>query len=98
MSWNLMEIVVIIDRRPMCHIKGISGEDFAQAVCSAPTTAYLERAQSFSYKVGFTLKDAVADIAEKLKVQERDLTTLSQWLYIFTKVGFPLQSNACVCH
>ena len=86
MSWNLMEIVVIIDRRPMCHIKGISGEDFAQAVCSAPTLAYLERAQSFSYKVGFTIKDAVADIAEKLKVRERDLTTLSQWLYIFTKV------------
>ena len=88
MSWNLMEIVVIIDRRPMCHIKGISGEDFAQAVCSAPTLAYLERAQSFSYKVGFTIKDAVADIAEKLKVRERDLTTLSQWLYIFTKVTF----------
>ena len=66
-------------------------------ICSAPTLAYLERAQSFSYKVGFTIKDAVADIAEKLKVQERDLTTLSQWLYIFTKVGLPLPSNASVC-
>merc|ERR1712130_307282 len=80
-----MEIVVITDRRPMCHIKGISGEDFAQAVCSAPTLAYLERAQSFSYKVGFTIKDAVADIARKLDIKENDNASLSQWLYIFTK-------------
>ena len=47
LSWNLMEIVVIIDRRPKCHVKGISGEEFAEAVCSAPTVAYLERARSF---------------------------------------------------
>jgi len=85
MTWNLMEIVVIIDRRPKCHIKGISGEDFAEAVCTAPTMAYLERAHSFSYDVGFTIKAAVADIADKLKVRERNVTTLSQWLYIFTK-------------
>ena len=47
LQWNLMEIVVIIDRRPKCHIKGISGEKFATTVCSAPTTAYLEQAESF---------------------------------------------------
>ena len=46
-DWNLMKIGVIIDRRPKCHIKGISGEKFATTVCSAPTMAYLEKAQSF---------------------------------------------------
>jgi hypothetical protein len=89
MAWNLMEVVVIIDRRPKCHIKGISGEEFATAVCTAPTAAYLERAQSFSYDVGLTIKEAVADIAKQLSVRERDVTTLSQWLYIFTKVRRP---------
>ena len=39
----------------------------------------------FSYDVGFTIKDAVKDIAEKLNVKERDVANLSQWLYIFTK-------------
>lgn len=85
LHWHLMEIVVIIDRRPKCHIKGISGEDFAKAVCTSPTMAYLDKAQSFSYDVGFTIKDAVKDIAEKLNVKERDVANLSQWLYIFTK-------------
>jgi len=85
LSWNLMEIVVIIDRRPKCHVKGISGEEFAEAVCSAPTVAYLERARSFYYDVTYSIKDAVADIAEQLSVRERNATTLSQWLYIFTK-------------
>ena len=47
LHWHLMEIVVIIDRRPKCHIKGISGEVFAQAVCTAPTMAYLEKATRF---------------------------------------------------
>ena len=47
LQWHLMEIVVIIDRRPKCHIKGISGENFAKTVCTAPTVAYLDRAQSF---------------------------------------------------
>ena len=47
LHWHLMEIVVIIDRRPKCHIKGISGENFAKAVCTAPTMAYLDKAQSF---------------------------------------------------
>ena len=47
LQWQVMEIVVIIDRRPKCHIKGISGENFAKAVCTAPTMAYLERAESF---------------------------------------------------
>ena len=32
-------------------LQGISGEQFAQAVCSAPTMAYLEKAQSFRWKV-----------------------------------------------
>ena len=45
--WSVMEIVVIIDRRPVCHIKGISGEKFATTVCSAPTSAYLDQAQTF---------------------------------------------------
>ena len=35
--------------------------------------------------MGFTIKDAVKDIAEKLSVKDRDVSTLSQWLYIFTK-------------
>ena len=47
LQWNMMEIVVIIDRRPKCHIKGISGEKFATTVCSAPTKAYLDKAISF---------------------------------------------------
>ena len=47
LQWNLMEIVVIIDRRPKCHIKGISGDKFATTVCGAPTTAYLQQAESF---------------------------------------------------
>ena len=47
LTWHVMEIVVIIDRRPKCHIKGISGENFAKVVCTAPTVAYLERAKSF---------------------------------------------------
>ena len=47
LHWHLMEIVVIIDRRPKCHIKGISGENFAKAVCTAPTMAYLEKATTF---------------------------------------------------
>ena len=47
MQWSLMEIVVIIDRRPKCHIKGISGEKFATTVCSAPTMAYLDGAVTF---------------------------------------------------
>ena len=46
-TWNLMKIGVIIDRRPKCHIKGISGEKFAITVSSAPTMKYLEKAQSF---------------------------------------------------
>ena len=46
-SWSQMEIVVVIDRRPKCHIKGISGEKFATTVCSAPTMAYLDRAVTF---------------------------------------------------
>ena len=47
LQWSLMEIVVIIDRRPKCHIKGISGEKFATTVCSAQTMAYLDRAVTF---------------------------------------------------
>eukprot|EP00092_Neocalanus_flemingeri_P017251 GFUD01018654.1.p1 GENE.GFUD01018654.1~~GFUD01018654.1.p1 ORF type:complete len:659 (-),score=173.57 GFUD01018654.1:257-2050(-) len=85
LQWHLMEIVVIIDRRPKCHIKGISGENFARAVCTGPTTSYLERATTFGYDVGMSIKNCVKDIAEKLSVKERDVATLSQWLYIFTK-------------
>jgi len=77
--------VVIIDRRPKCHIKGISGDKFATTVCGAPTTAYLQQAESFSYDIGLSLKDCLTDMAERLNVRERDLTTLNQWLYIFTK-------------
>ena len=47
LHWHLMEIVVIIDRRPKCHIKGISGENFAKAVCAGPTSAYLKNATTF---------------------------------------------------
>ena len=47
LQWSQMEIVVIMDRRPKCHIKGISGEMFATTVCSAPTLAYLDRAVTF---------------------------------------------------
>ena len=37
--------------------------------------------------MGITIKDAVKDIANKLEIKERDsLPSLSQWLYIFTKV------------
>jgi len=85
LTWHLMEIVVIIDRRPTCHIKGISGEKFATTVCSAPTVAYLDRAISFSYEVGRSIKESVEDIARKLEIKENDNSSLSQWLYIFTK-------------
>ena len=47
LHWHLMEIVVIIDRRPKCHIKGISGENFSKAVCTGPTTNYLDIATTF---------------------------------------------------
>ena len=40
-----------------------------------------------SYDIDISLKDCLTDMAEKLEVKERDLTTLNQWLYIFTK-GF----------
>merc|ERR1712142_9237 len=85
LQWHSMEIVVIIDRRPKCHIKGISGEVFAQAVCTAPTMSYLEKATRFSFDVGTSIKTCVKEIAEKLNVKERDVATLNQWLYIFTK-------------
>ena len=32
-----------------------------------------------------SIKNCLKDIAEKLSVKERDVATLSQWLYIFTK-------------
>ena len=41
----------------------------------------------FSYDIDISLKDCLTDMSEKLDVRERDLTTLNQWLYIFTK-GF----------
>jgi len=85
LNWHEMEIVVIIDRRPKCHIKGISGEQFAEAVCAAPTSAYLENATTFSFDVGTSIKKCVKEIAEKLSVKERNVATLNQWLYIFTK-------------
>ena len=46
-QWHLMEIVVIIDRRPTCPIKRISGESFAKAICTTPTMAYLDQATTF---------------------------------------------------
>ena len=39
----------------------------------------------YSYDIGLSLKDCLTDMAERLNVRERDLTTLNQWLYIFTK-------------
>ena len=35
--------------------------------------------------MGKSIKDAVKDIAEKLEIRDGEHTTLSQWLYIFTK-------------
>ena len=49
LQWHSMEIVVIVDRRPKCHIKGISGETFAKAVCSLSTLSYPEQATTFRY-------------------------------------------------
>lgn len=82
--WHVMEIVVIIDRRPTCHIKGITGEEFARTVCMGQTRAYLQKAKSYYYDVNLSIKSAVEDIARKLNVKE-DSSLLSQWLYIFTK-------------
>ena len=39
----------------------------------------------FSFDVGTSIKDCVKEIAEELNVRERDVATLNQWLYIFTK-------------
>ena len=39
----------------------------------------------YSYDIGLSLKDCLTDMAERLNVRERDLTTLNQWLYIFKK-------------
>ena len=47
LEWTVMEVVVIIDRRPKCYMKAISGEKFATTVCSGPTRNYLDQAQSF---------------------------------------------------
>ena len=47
LQWKLMEVDVIIDRRPVCHIKAISGETFATTVSSGPTRDYFYQAQSF---------------------------------------------------
>jgi len=83
--WNVMEVVVIIDRRPQCHIKGISGETFAQTVCTAPSRAYMDRALRFSFDIGTSIKACVKEIAEKLGSKDLNLLDLQQWLYIFTK-------------
>ncbi|XP_023319476.1 uncharacterized protein LOC111694717 isoform X2 [Eurytemora carolleeae] len=84
MLWHVMEIVVIIDRRPTCHIKGISGEEFARTVCSGQTQSYLSKAKSFHYDVKMSLKAAVEDIAKHVS-KDRSSPFLNQWLYIFTK-------------
>jgi len=84
-NWHVMEIVVIIDRRPTCHIKGISGEEFAKTVCVGQTQNYLSKAVSLHYDVNSTIKNAVEDIAKRLGVNESPTANLSQWLYIFTK-------------
>ena len=47
LEWTVMEVVVIVDRRPKCYMKAISGEKFATTVCSGPTRNYLDQAQSF---------------------------------------------------
>ena len=45
--WNEMEVVVILDRRPECRIKAISGDNFVRTVCSGPARGYLDQAQPF---------------------------------------------------
>jgi len=83
-QWHVMEIVVIIDRRPTCHIKGISGEEFAKTVCIGQTKSYLNKAVSMYFDVNLSIKSTVEQIAERLGVTEV-ATNHSQWLYIFTK-------------
>jgi len=46
-QWHEMEVVVIVDRRTKCNIKAISGQKFAQAVCTGPTMSYLNNATKF---------------------------------------------------
>ncbi len=84
MQWSLMEIVVIIDRRPKCHINAISEENFATTVCSAPTVAYLEKAQSFNLDIGSSIQDAISIIADKMKL-DIDIFYYDLWVYLFSK-------------
>jgi len=83
--WHVMEIVVIIDRRPTCHIKGISGEEFAKTVCCGQTQNYLNKAVSVHYNVDQSIQTAVEKIAKELKMSFSTTQPPSQWLYIFTK-------------
>jgi len=84
MQWVSMEVVVIIDRRPECTLKGISGDQFAVCVSGAANDSYLESATSFKFDGKTSMKECLVKMAEQLNIQEKDL---NQWLYIFTK-GF----------
>jgi len=87
MQWVSMEVVVIIDRRPECTLKGISGEQYAVCVSGASNHAYLGDALSFKFDVKTSMKECLMKMAEKLNIQEKEKKDLNQWLYIFTK-GF----------
>ena len=83
-----MEVVIIIDRRPICNVKAISGVEYSMAVCTAASHTYLDRAVSFQFNVDMSIADAVKNISQSMGIYEDtppDL--LTQWLYIFTK-GF----------
>jgi len=87
-NWNSMEVVIIIDRRPTCNIKAISGEDYSISVCTSSTHAYLDRAMPFQFNVNMSIAEAVKNINAAMGIhQEVPADILTQWLYIFTK-GF----------
>jgi len=86
-QWHEMEVVVIVDRRTRCNIKGISEKDFVAAVCSGPTMSYLEKATKFSFELSLTLEQALKQMTSKLEVCCEDTKKeCCKWHYIFTKV------------
>lgn len=88
LNWTEMEVVIIIDRRQVCDIKAISGEDYSISVCTASTHSYLDRAVPFQFDVSMSIADAVDSINKSMGIhQELSPNILTQWLYIFTK-GF----------
>ena len=86
-KWSVMEVGVIIDRRPQCDIKAISAEKFATTVCSSASADYPDAATALSYDVEKSLDHCLIDMAERLNFGNRgpERLRLNYSIYIFTK-------------